>query len=87
MKERRTTQSQCGGVLYNINAKGKRRRVTVNDGTEKDVKVGETVTAGEYRWERINEITEDQREEPHFETTFKCNMFYSEANVREGQRR
>ena len=79
MKERRTTQSQWGGVLYNINAKAKRRQVTVNDGTEKDVKVGEIVTAGDYRWERINELTEDQREEPHFETTFKCNMFHSEA--------
>ncbi len=65
--------------MYNINAKAKRRQVTVNDGTEKDVKVGETVTAGEYRWERINDITEDQREEPHFDTTFKCNMFHSEA--------
>ncbi len=68
-----------GGVLYNISAKAKRRRVTVDDATATDIKVGETVTAGEYRWEKVKDITEDRREEPHFDTTFKCNMFHSEA--------
>ncbi len=65
--------------MYNISAKAKRRRVTVDDATATDIKLGETVTAGEYRWERVKDITEDEREEPHFNTTFKCNMFHSEA--------
>jgi hypothetical protein len=37
--------------------------------------MGETVTAGEYTWTRIEDITKDSREEPHFETTFKTNLF------------
>jgi hypothetical protein len=64
-----------GGVLYNINAKSKRRRVTVDEAAGTEIKVGETVTAGTFRWERVQDITEDQREEPHFDTTFKCKCF------------
>ncbi len=68
-----------GGVLYNISAKAKRRRVTVGDQTGVAIKVGETVTAGEYIWERIPELTQDCREEAHFDTTFRCDMFHSEV--------
>jgi hypothetical protein len=48
-----------------------------NDGEDdEDIKTGETVTAGEYhQWERIEGITEDRRKEPHFDTTFKTNLF------------
>ncbi len=53
--------------------------MAVAEGTETNIKMGETVTAGEYRWKRIPDLTEDYREEPHFNTTFKCNMFHSEA--------
>ncbi len=37
------------------------------------------MTAGEYRWTRVAGIDEDAREEPHFDTTFKTNLFNSEA--------
>ena len=63
--------------MYNINAK--RRRVTVADEDSVGLEMGNTVTAGEYRWERVGEITQDYREEPHFETSFKANMFHSDA--------
>jgi hypothetical protein len=66
-----------GGVLYNISAK--RRRVTGGDVAGEVIEMGKTVTAGEYRWERVENITEDYRVEPHFETSFKANMFHSDA--------
>jgi hypothetical protein len=53
--------------------------VTVDDVTVTDIKMGETVTAGAYRWERIEGITVDYREEPHFDPSFNCNMFHSKA--------
>jgi hypothetical protein len=40
-----------GGVFYIINAK--RRRVTVADEDPVGLEMGNTVTAGEYRWERV----------------------------------
>ncbi len=45
-----------GGVLYNINTKTKRRRGTVDGGTGTDIKMGETVTAGDYQWKRIPDL-------------------------------
>jgi hypothetical protein len=52
-----------GGVEHMI--RPKRRRVTVGDGFESDIKMGETVTAGEYRLQRIEGIVEDGRKENH----------------------
>ncbi len=68
-----------GGVFYNISAK--RRRVTVGDGEAQDVAMGETVKgkAGSITGLRIEGLTTDHREEPHFETSFKANMFHCEA--------
>jgi hypothetical protein len=63
--------------LYNISAK--RRRVTGGDVAGEGIEMGKTVTAGEYRWERVENITEDYRVEPHFETSFKANTFHSDA--------
>ncbi len=37
------------------------------------------MTAGAYRWRRIEGITEDSRVEPHFDTTFKTNIFKDNA--------
>ena len=72
-----------GGTHYRINAKRKRRKETTNDSDgedeEQDIRMGETVTAGIYRWKRIEGITEDQRIEPHFDTTFKTNLFNETA--------
>ena len=52
-----------GGVQYNINA-NKRRRVAVGEELgEEDIKMGATVTAGEYTWKRIEGIQEDGSEE------------------------
>jgi hypothetical protein len=66
-----------GGVHYNIS--GKRKRETGMTGEGFDIKMGETVTAGEYRWTRVEGIDEDARQEPHFDTTFKTNLFNNEA--------
>jgi hypothetical protein len=74
-----------GGTVYTISAK--RRRVSDEveiwneDGEEDDIKMGETetVTAGDDRWERIEAITEDHRKEPHFDMTFKTNLFHEDA--------
>jgi hypothetical protein len=41
--------------------------------------MGETVTAGEYKWKRIEGIQEDGRKEPLFETIFKSNLFNEDA--------
>ncbi len=63
-----------GGTIYRVR-EVKRQRTTEEDKDSDDedhniIKMGETVTAGEYRWERIEGITEDVRKEPHFDTTF-----------------
>jgi hypothetical protein len=42
------------------------------------IKIGETVRAGEYEWQRIEGITDGERIEPHFDTTFKTNLFNEE---------
>ena len=65
-----------GGVWYTIGAKRKR---TVVDGDVEGIEMGQIAHVGEYRWKRVQEITEDSRKEPHFETTFKANMFHSDA--------
>ncbi len=44
-----------------------------------DIKMGETVTAGEYTWKRVEGIEEDARKEPHFKTIFKTNLFNEDA--------
>ena len=62
---------------YNISAKRKRETGVTGEGF--DIKMGETVTAGEYRWTRVEGIDEDARQEPHFDTTFKTNLFNNEA--------
>ena len=73
-----------GGTVYRVR-EVKRQRTTNEDkdsddeGDERDIKMGETVTAGEYRWERIEGILEDARTEPHFDTTFKTNLFNDAA--------
>ena len=67
-----------GGVLYNVSA-NKRRRVTVGDGEGDVIPVGQIVHAGEYRWKRVWAITEDSRKEPHFETSFKSNLFHEDV--------
>ncbi len=41
--------------------------------------MGQTVTAGEHSWTKIEGMTEDSRKEPHFETTFKSNLYNDEA--------
>jgi hypothetical protein len=41
--------------------------------------MGQTVTAGAYQWRRIEGITEDERVELHFDTTFKTNIFNEDA--------
>ncbi len=41
--------------------------------------MGQTVTAGAYQWKGIEGITEDQKVEPHFDTTFKTNIFNEDA--------
>ncbi len=53
--------------------------MTGGDVAGEGIEMGKTVTAGEYRWERVENITEDYRVEPHFETSFKANTFHSDA--------
>jgi hypothetical protein len=67
-----------GETHYRVCAKRKRRTEAENE-SEADIKMGETVTAGAYRWRRIEGITEDTRVEPHFDTTFKTNIFNDDA--------
>jgi hypothetical protein len=68
-----------GGTIYRVREVKRQRRTEEdkdsNDEDQNIIKMGETVTAGEYRWERIEGITEDVRKEPHFDTTFKTNLF------------
>jgi hypothetical protein len=45
--------------------------------------MGETVTAGEYTWKRIEGMEEDSRKEKHFSTTFKTNLFNKEATEKD----
>jgi hypothetical protein len=72
-----------GGTHYRVSAKRKRRTVAVNESKaedeEQDIIMGQTVTAGAYQWRRIEGITEDKRVEPHFDTTFKTNIFNEDA--------
>ncbi len=63
--------------MYTIGAK--RKKTTVIDGGVKGIEMGQIAQAGEYRWKMVQEITEDSRQEPHFETTFKANMFHTDA--------
>ena len=37
------------------------------------------MTAGEYRWTRVEGMLEDCRKEPHFDTVFKGNLFHEDA--------
>jgi hypothetical protein len=73
----------AGGIHYRIRAKRKRRTEAENDSDaedgDEDIKMGQTVTAGAYQWKRIAGITEDKRLEPHFDTTFKTNLFNEDA--------
>jgi hypothetical protein len=68
-----------GGTQYRINAKRQRRTLGEDAGEAEDgdggLQMGETVKAGEYEWQRIQGITDDERIEPHFNTTFKTNLF------------
>jgi len=68
-----------GGTLYRVReVKRQKTRAEDKDSDNEDeniIKMGETVTAGDYSWKRIEGITKDVREEPHFETTFKTNLF------------
>ena len=68
-----------GGTIYRVReVKRQKTRQKDKDSDDEDgniIKMGETVTAGEYTWKRIEGITEDVRKEPHFETTFKTNLF------------
>jgi hypothetical protein len=64
-----------GGVQYPVGKKRKKEQQGI--GTE--IAMGETVTAGEYTWTRIEGVTEDTRKEPHFETSFKTNLFNEQA--------
>ena len=64
-----------GGVQYPVGKKRKKDEQRI--GTE--IAMGETVTAGEYTWTRIEGVTEDTRKEPHFETSFKTNLFHEQA--------
>ena len=66
-----------GGVNYPIFAK--RKRANDWQGSEEEVLMGDIVKAGEYTWERIEGIENDCREEPHFDTTFKTNLFGNDA--------
>jgi hypothetical protein len=66
-----------GGVQYPIF--GKRKRETEWQGSEGEILMGDIVKAGEYTWERIEQIDEDCREEAHFDTTFKTNLFNNDA--------
>jgi hypothetical protein len=63
--------------LYTIGAK--RQKTMVLDGDVEGIEMGQITHAGEYRWKRVQDITEDSRQEPHFETTFKANMFHTDA--------
>ena len=71
-----------GGTQYRINAKRQRRTRGEDAGEAEDgdggLEMGETVKAGEYEWQRIEGITDDERLEPHFDTTFKTNLFNEE---------
>ncbi len=73
---RTTRQLTWGGVWYTIGAKRKR---TVLDGGVEGIEMRQIAHVGEYRWKRVQEITEDSRKEPHFETTFKANMLHTDA--------
>jgi hypothetical protein len=64
-----------GGVQYQVGKK--RKKEEEGEGTQ--IKMGETVTAGEYRWTRVEGMLEDCRKEPHFETVFKSNLFNEDA--------
>ena len=67
-----------GGVQYNIGG-NKRKRASEVEVDGEDIKMGETVTAGEYTWKRVAGIEEDSRKEPHFKTIFKNNLFNADA--------
>ncbi len=67
-----------GGVQYNIGG-NKRKRASEVAVDGEDIKMGETVTAGEYTWKRVAGIEEDSRKEPHFKTIFNNNLFNADA--------
>ncbi len=64
-----------GGTIYRVREVKRQRTTEENkDSDDEDhnsIKMGETVTAGEYRWERIDGIPENVRKEPHFDTTLR----------------
>jgi hypothetical protein len=66
---------KVGGVQYPL---GKKRK-TEPQGIGSEILMGETMTAGEYTWTRIEGMTEDSRKEPHFETTLKSNLLNDET--------
>ncbi len=76
-----------GGVHYQV---GKRKRngadvvAAVEDANGTDLKIGDTVQVGNMTWKRIEGLEEDARRVPHFDTTFKTNLFHEgtvEADV------
>ena len=60
-----------GGVQYHVGKKRKKKQSVKGAA----ITMGETVKAGEYSWTRIEGMLEDSRKEPHFDTTFKSNLF------------
>ena len=70
-----------GGVQYGLGSK--RKRENGWDETAKEIAMGEIVDVGAYSWERIEVITEDSRQVPHFDTTFRTNLFHNEATEAE----
>ncbi len=48
----------------------------VGDANGTDLKIGDTVQVGNMRWKRIEGLEEDARRVPHFDTTFKTNLFH-----------
>ena len=64
-----------GGVQYHVGKKRKKKQSAKGAA----ITMGETVKAGEYSWTRIEGMLEDSRKEPHFDTTFKSNLFNENA--------
>ena len=57
----------------------KRKREDKWDETAKEIAMVEVVTAGDLNWERVGVIVDDSRQAPHFDTTFRTNLFHNEA--------